>query len=100
MKTINFVVIGYGGMGSYHAKGLIQEKDGVKVVGVYDIDQKRLDLAEEEGFKVYATLEDVVGKNTKIGAVSGNTEESNIRKVTMDNDLVKTARNIGINLGD
>ena len=38
--------------------------------------------------------------NKKIGAVSGNTEESNLRKVTMDDDLVKTARNIGINLGD
>ena len=48
----------------------------------------------------YASLEDVVGNNTKIGAVSGNTEESNLRKVTMDDDLVKTARNIGINLGD
>ena len=46
------------------------------------------------------SLEDVVGNNTKIGAVSGNTEESNLRKVTMDDDLVKTARNIGINLGD
>lgn len=45
-------------------------------------------------------LEEVVGKNTKIGAVSGNTPESNLRKVTMDDDLVKTARNIGINLGD
>lgn len=48
----------------------------------------------------YVSLEDVVGKNVKIGAVSGNTEESNLRKVTMDDDLVKTARNIGINLGD
>ena len=47
-----------------------------------------------------ASLEEVVGKNTKIGAVSGNTEESNLRKVTMDDDLVKTARYIGINLGD
>ena len=46
------------------------------------------------------SLEEVVGNNTKIGAVSGNTEESNLRKVTMDDDLVKTARNIGINLGD
>ena len=54
----------------------------------------------KDGKLDYATLEDVVGKNTKIGAVSGNTEESNIRKVTMDNDLVKTARDIGINLGD
>ena len=47
-----------------------------------------------------ASLEEVVGKNTKIGAVSGNTEESNLRRVTMDDDLVKTARYIGINLGD
>ena len=54
----------------------------------------------KDGKLNYATLEEVVGKNTKIGAVSGNTEESNIRKVTMDNDLVKTARDIGINLGD
>ncbi len=46
------------------------------------------------------SLEDVVGNNKVIGAVSGNTAESNIRKVNMDNDLVKTARNIGICLGD
>ena len=48
----------------------------------------------------YVSLEDVVGNNTQIGAVSGNTAESNLRKVTMDDDLVKTARNIGICLGD
>ena len=46
------------------------------------------------------SLEEVVGNNKKIGAVSGNTEESNIRKITMDHDLVKTARSVGINLGD
>ncbi len=46
------------------------------------------------------SLEDVVGENKQIGAVSGNTKESNIRKVTMNHDLVKTARNIGICLGD
>ena len=46
------------------------------------------------------SLEDVVGNNKKIGAVSGNTAESNLRKVTMDDELVKTARNIGICLGD
>lgn len=48
----------------------------------------------------YASLEDVVGKNKEIGAVSGNTAESNQRYVTMEDDLVKTARSIGINLGD
>lgn len=45
-------------------------------------------------------LECVVGKNKEIGAVSGNTKVSNIRRVSMDDDLIKTARNIGIALGD
>ena len=45
-------------------------------------------------------LEKVVGRNKEIGAVSGNTKKSNLRRVAMDDDLVKTARNIGICLGD
>ena len=48
----------------------------------------------------YATLEDVVGQNKEIGAVSGNTPLSNLRKIKMDDDLVKTARDVGICLGD
>ena len=71
---------------------------------------KAMELALEGKFNVLTvikngkldsvSLEDVVGNNTKIGAVSGNTAESNLRKVTMDDELVKTARYIGINLGD
>ena len=71
---------------------------------------KAMQLALEGKFGVLAvikdgrldevSLEDVVGNNKKIGAVSGNTAESNIRKVNMDHDLVKTARDIGICLGD
>ncbi len=45
-------------------------------------------------------LEDVVGENKKLGAVEGGTEESNVRLVTLDNELVSTARDIGICLGD
>ena len=48
----------------------------------------------------YVDLEEVVGDNKVIGAVQGGTAESNVRIVTMDNDLVKTARDIGICLGD
>lgn len=46
------------------------------------------------------SLEDVVGNNKEIGAASGNTKESNIRKIQMDDDLIKTARSLGISLGD
>ena len=71
---------------------------------------KAMELALEEKFGVltvikngkldYVSLEDVVGNNKKIGAVSGNTAESNIRKVTRDHDLFKTAKDIGICLGE
>ncbi len=71
---------------------------------------KAMELALEGKFNVLTVikngklnsvpLEDVVGNNKTIGAVSGNTPESNLRKITMDDELVKTARAIGINLGD
>lgn len=48
----------------------------------------------------YISLEEVVGNNKEIGAVSGNTKESNIKKVPLGHELVKTARSIGICLGD
>ncbi len=71
---------------------------------------KAMELAMEEKFGVltviqkgkltYVPLEEVVGNNKEIGAVQGGTEDSNVRLVTMDNELVKTARDIGICLGD
>lgn len=54
----------------------------------------------KDGKLGYISLEEVVGNNKEIGAASGNTSVSNIRKITMDNELVTTAKNIGINLGD
>ena len=71
---------------------------------------KAMELALEGKFNVLAVLkngkldcvplEKVVGKNKEIGAVQGGTAESNVRLVTMNDDLVKTARDIGICLGD
>lgn len=71
---------------------------------------KAMELALEGKFNVLTVLKDgrlnsvplekVVGKNKEIGAVQGGTKQSNVRTVTMEHDLVKTARAIGINLGD
>lgn len=71
---------------------------------------KAMELAMEEKFGVLTViqngqltsvpLEEVVGNNKEIGAVQGGTADSNVRLVTMDHDLVKTARDIGICLGD
>ncbi len=70
---------------------------------------KAMQLAMEGKFNVLVTykggkldcasLEEVVGNNKEIGAASGNTANSNIRKITMDDTLIKTAQSIGINLG-
>ncbi len=70
---------------------------------------KAMELAMEGIFNVlvtythgeygYVSLEEVVGNNKKVGAASGNTKESNIRKIKMDDRLIKTAKNIGICLG-
>lgn len=74
----------------YGAKAMelaLEEKSGVLTV----IKNGKLD---------YVSLEDVVGNNKTIGAVSGNTAESNIRKVTRNHDLFKTAKDIGICFGE
>ena len=71
---------------------------------------KAMELAIEGKFNVlvtlengrlgYVPLEDVVGNNKEIGARSGGTESTNIKRVTMDDDLVKVARDLDICLGD
>lgn len=71
---------------------------------------KAMELALEGKFNVLVTLkdgrlgsvslEDVVGNNKEIGARSGGTETTNIKRIKMDDDLIKVARNLGICLGD
>lgn len=71
---------------------------------------KAMELALEGKFNVlvtlkdgklgYVSLEDVVGNNKEIGARSGGTETTNIKKIKMEDDLIKVARNLGICLGD
>ena len=54
----------------------------------------------KKGEMSYVTLEEVVGNNKVVGAASGNTKESNIRKIQMEDDLIKVARSLGMCLGD
>ena len=48
-----------------------------------------------DGKITHVSLDEVAGKNTEIGAQS-----SNIKTVNMNSDWVKTARRVGICLGD
>ncbi|MGY3750053.1 Gfo/Idh/MocA family protein [Vagococcus acidifermentans] len=56
MTTIKLDIIGYGGMGRYHATTIIPKETNIMVNGVYDIDPERLTLAEKEGFRIYSSL--------------------------------------------
>lgn len=53
-EAIGGAVIGYGGMGNFHAEKM-QSVDGIRLVGVYDIDPERNRLAEERGIRAYAS---------------------------------------------
>lgn len=48
-------VIGYGNMGSWHCENVTNRIAGLEVAAVYDINEKRRDLARENGFPVCDT---------------------------------------------
>ena len=59
MEKINVVVVGYGGMGRYHANH-IEEFENFNLVGIYDIKQEACDVAIEKGVYVYPSFEAVL----------------------------------------
>lgn len=52
-------IVGYGGMGCFH-KELIKKVERLFVCGVYDIKEKRNNIAQKEGFFTYKSLKDVL----------------------------------------
>lgn len=58
-RIYNVVIIGYGGMGSYHVQ-LIESNQQLAVGGVYDIVDYRMELAAAAGYKTYASLDAVL----------------------------------------
>ncbi len=55
----NLVIVGYGGMGGWHAEHALKS-DVVNLVGIYDIDPVRTDLATHRGIFAYESLQDVL----------------------------------------
>jgi len=62
-KNYHVVIVGYGGMGSYHTQ-LIDPVDQIQVTGVYDIVPYRMELAAAAGFKSYESLDAVLADET------------------------------------
>lgn len=60
-QTIKLGVVGYGGMGSYHVKGLIPaDSEFVEVIGVYDIADEKQEAAKLERNNVYLSYEELL----------------------------------------
>ena len=53
---MNWALIGYGGMGAWHADKLLTLPE-VRVCGIYDIDPERGEVAENRGLFIYPSLE-------------------------------------------
>ena len=64
----NLVVIGYGGMGTWHTQHALIS-DVVELVGIYDIDDKKNALARERGIFAYDSL-DAVLSDKKVDMVT------------------------------
>ncbi len=62
MKKINVAVIGYGGMGGWHTRHLL-ESDVATLCGIYDIKEERRRIAEENGIHAYSSLEELLSDN-------------------------------------
>lgn len=65
MKPLQFAIIGYGGMGSYHAKTIMKKSSEVVAVkGVYDIKSERQAVAQADGFLAYESLPELLEDET------------------------------------
>ncbi|MFX3623120.1 MAG: Gfo/Idh/MocA family protein [Ectobacillus sp.] len=62
-RSYNLVIVGYGGMGSYHAK-LLKENQNINVVGTFDIREERREAAIADGYKAYESLSAVLSDET------------------------------------
>ena len=55
----NVAVIGYGGMGGWHTRYIL-ESDVVSLAGIYDIDETKKEKARANGIYAYSSLDEVL----------------------------------------
>lgn len=77
MNKVNFAIVGYGGMGGYHARKLIPaQSERLNVLGVYDINEARLAEAKEEGFATYESFDAVLADSNVEGILIATPNDS------------------------
>jgi len=63
-EMYNLVIVGYGGMGSYHAKQLLKDNQNIRVAGTFDILEERREASVADGYKAYQSLSAVLSDET------------------------------------
>ena len=63
MEKIRIAIVGYGGMGSKHPK-IMDGNEMVECAGAYDIKPERMEVARQDGFHTYDSLEDLLADPT------------------------------------
>ncbi len=64
MAKHRLAIVGLGGMGSWHARNIMEKIPELEVVGAYDVRPEALDKAREMGLKAYDSLESVLADDT------------------------------------
>lgn len=59
MMKKNLAIVGYGGQGAWHANWALKS-DVVSLAGIYDIAEKRMRAAVENGIHTYASLDEIL----------------------------------------
>ena len=58
--TYKLGIIGYGGMAGNHRKQLEQKNVRVQLKGVFDINPERLEVAKEQGYYAYSSMDELL----------------------------------------
>lgn len=59
-------ILGFGGMGEWHAKNIIEQIPEIQVIGGYDIREEISDRIQALGLKVYSSLEEILESDADI----------------------------------
>ena len=62
-KKMKTAIVGYGGMGGWHADHLLKS-DVAELAGIYDIRAERSELARSRGIRAYASYDELLGDRT------------------------------------
>ena len=83
-KKLGAAVIGYGGMGSWHTRKMLEQlTDDIELVGIYDIKPERAKVAEENGIHAFSSREELLSDD-RIDFVVVATPNNYHREIAVD----------------